>query len=128
MTRRPGHASPPSFRVWMREDGIVELVWSRTAQIHLAEAVAAGEAIAELAGERPVPLLVDTRNAGPQDREARAEFVRRGSHVTAVALIVGSPMSRILGNLYINVSRPAAPTRLFDAEGPAAAWLASAAR
>jgi hypothetical protein len=60
---------------------------------------------------------------GVQDRDARMEFVRRGDLVKAVALIVDSPLNRMMGQFFINVSRPVVSTRLFENETAAAAWL-----
>ena len=33
------------------------------------------------------------------------------------------PLGRMMGNFFINVNKPKAPTRLFDDEAPALAWL-----
>ena len=66
---------------------------------------------------------MDVHDAGPQDRPARVEFVRRGDLVSAVALVVGTPLSRMMGNFFLNVSRPTTPTRLFDDEASGLAWL-----
>jgi hypothetical protein len=51
------------------------------------------------------------------------EFVRRGDLVSAVALVVATPLSRMMGNFFLTVSKPMAPTRLFDDEASALAWL-----
>jgi hypothetical protein len=113
----------PKFRMWLRPDGIVQLVWGPGVAMGLEDAVAAIDAMTELTGGRRSPLLVDRHDAGPQDRPARVEFVRRGDLVAAVALIVATPLSRMMGNFFLNVSKPMAPTRLFDDEASALAWL-----
>jgi hypothetical protein len=89
----------------------------------LEDAIAATEAMAQLTGGRRSPLLVDSHDIGPQDRPARTEFARRGDLVSAVALIVGTPLSRLMANFFLSVSKPVAPTRLFDDEASALAWL-----
>ena len=89
----------------------------------LDDAVAATDAMATLTGGREHPLLVDAHDAGPQDRPARMEFARRSDLVSAVALIVNTPLSRMMGNFFLSVSKPVAPTRLFDDEPSAVAWL-----
>lgn len=113
----------PKFRMWLRPDGIVQLVWAPRATMGLEDALAATGAMAQLTDGRPTPLLVDTHDGGPQDRPARAEFARRADLVSAVALIVGTPLSRMMGNFFLSVSKPMAPTRLFDDEASALAWL-----
>jgi hypothetical protein len=89
----------------------------------LEDAIAATDAMSKLTGGQRSPLLVDTHDAGPQDRPARMEFVRRGDLVSAVALVVATPLSRMMGNFFLTVSKPMAPTRLFDDEASALAWL-----
>lgn len=79
--------------------------------------------MAHLAGRRRSPLLVDARDGGPMDRPARTEFARRGDLVAAVALLVRSPLSRIVANFFLSVARPMAPTPLFDDEAAALDWL-----
>jgi len=123
MDRDSGTFSHVKFRMWLRPDGIVHLVWAARVAIVVEDAVAAIEAMTQLTGGRRSPLLVDTRTIGPQDRSARTEFVRRGDLVSAVALIVGTPLSRMMGNFFLSVSKPMAPTRLFDDEASALVWL-----
>jgi hypothetical protein len=118
-----GLITRPKFRMWLRSDGIVQLVWAPRVAMGLEDALAATEAMAKLTGGRQSALLVDAHDVGPQDRPARSEFARRGDLVSAVALIVGTPLSRMMGNFFLAVSRPMAPTRLFDDEVSALAWL-----
>ncbi len=66
---------------------------------------------------------MDVHDGGPQERPARIEFARRGDLVSAVALVVGTPLSRMMGNFFLSVSRPMAPTRLFEDEASELAWL-----
>ena len=117
----------PKFRMWLRPDGIVHLVWAPRVGIALEDARAATEAMTQLTGGRRSPLLVDTREVGPMDRPARTELSRRGDLVTAVALIVGTPLSRMMGNFFLSVAKPMAPTRLFDEEATALDWLRESA-
>lgn len=111
------------FRMWVRPDGIVELAWAPHIPSGLEDAVAAIEAMSELMGGKPGSLLVHTENAGPQDRAARMEFIRRQEVVAAVALLVGNPLSRMMATFFINVSRPDVPIRLFEDADAAGAWL-----
>jgi hypothetical protein len=111
------------FRVWLRPDGIVQLVWAPRVTMVLEDALAATEAMGQLTGGRRSPLLVDAHDVGPQERPARTEFTRRGDLVSAVALVVGTPLSRMMGNFFLAVSKPVAPTRLFEDEASALAWL-----
>jgi hypothetical protein len=111
------------FRMWLRPEGIVQLEWNPGATMGLEDALAAVDALIQITGGIAGPLLVDSRLAGPQDRPARMEFVRRADLVTAVAIVVGTPLSRMMGNFFVSVNRPTAPTRLFDDVASASAWL-----
>jgi hypothetical protein len=111
------------FRMWLRPDGIVQLVWVPQTTALLEDATAALEAMAQLTGGRQRPLLIDMRYTGPQDRSARAEWTSRTDLSSAVAMVVGTQLSRMMGNLFIRVNRPPFPTRLFDNEASAVAWL-----
>jgi hypothetical protein len=118
-----GVITHPKFRIWLRPDGIVAMVFAPRIATDLADALAAVEAMAQLTRGRRSPLLVNLHGAGPQDRPARAEFARRDDLVSAVALIVDTPLSRVLGNFFLSVNKPLFPTRLFDNEASALAWL-----
>ena len=123
MEHDSGVITHTKFRIWLRPDGIVQVVLTSRATMVLEDVIAALEAMAQLTGGRRSPLLMDLHDVSPQDRSVRMEFARRGDLVSAVALIVDTPLSRVMGNLFINVSRPPMPTRLFDNEASALAWL-----
>jgi hypothetical protein len=123
MSDDPGVISHPKFRMWLRPDGIVQVVWVPRTRALLEDATAALEALEQLTGGRRSPLLVDMRDTGAQDRATRAEWTRRSDLQSATALIVDTPLSRIVGNLFISASRGPTPTRLFDDEASALAWL-----
>lgn len=111
------------FRMWLRPDGLVELTWVPHVPSGLDDAVAAIDAMSRLTEGRAAPLLVHTTDAGPQDRAARMEFIRRQEIVSAVALLVGNPLSRMMATFFVNVSRPDVPTRLFEHHADAVEWL-----
>jgi hypothetical protein len=115
----------PKFRMWLRPDGIVQLVWAPKTTVLVEDATAALEAMAQLTGGRRSPLLVDMHDTGSLDRPTRTEFTRRGDLQTAAALIVGTPLSRVMANFILGVSKPPFPVRLFDNEASAVAWLQS---
>jgi hypothetical protein len=123
MDDETGAIAHPKFRIWLRQDGIVQLVWAPRSILCLEDATAALEGMAQLTGGRRSPLLVDMRETGQLDRPARAEFASRSDLHAAVALVVGTPLSRATGNFFLRVSKPLFPTRLFDNEASAVAWL-----
>jgi hypothetical protein len=123
MTSEPAEVTSEKFRMWLRPDGIVQLVWNPRVHILDADAKDATAAMARLTGSRRAGLLVNAHNTLSMERSAREEFVQRADLVTAVALVVATPLSRLMGNFFIAVNSPTAPTRLFDDEESALAWL-----
>ena len=123
MDHDSGVITHPKFRMWLRPDGIVQLVWAPRTTVLLENVTAALEAMAGLTGERRSPLLVDARDTGPLDRPTRAELTRRSDLQAAVALIVGTPLTRVMANFFLSVNKPVFPTRMFDDEASAVAWL-----
>lgn len=113
----------PKFRMWLDPDGVVQMTWVSKAVIGLEDATAAIAVMTELTGGRRSPLLVDLHEGGQPSRLARLEFTSHDDLVSAVALIVGTPLSRVMGNFFLSVSRPSYPVRLFDDEASALAWL-----
>ncbi len=94
-------------------------MWAPGESLGFDDVVAAMEAMSVLTGGHPHPTLALAREGGALDRRARAELSRRSDLQSAVAIVVGTPLSRISGNLLIAVNQPAMPTRLFDDEGTA---------
>lgn len=78
-----------------------------------------------VAGGEKRPTLSDIRAMGGSSVEARREV--SGPEMLAVvermALLVGSPATRMTGNFFLRVTRPPYPTRLFSDEAAARRWL-----
>ena len=62
------------------------------------------------------------RHARGIERSARVLYAASTTSV-AVALLVGSPLTRVIGMFFMGLNRPATPTRLFTSEPEALAWL-----
>ena len=123
MSDDPSAITHPKFRMWLGPGGVVQMTWVSQAVIGLEDAIAAIAAMAELTGGRRSPLSVDLHDGGKPSRPARIEFTRHDDLVSAVGLIVGTPLSRVMGNFFVSVTRPPYPMRLFDDEASALAWL-----
>ena len=112
-------------RNWLREDGILQSATLPGASQSLADAHKNTAAYARLTGGQRLPLLMDLRSvSGPLHREARestgAEYARV---VSATALLVGSPVGRVIGTFVLRLNRPVSPIRIFTSEPEAVAWL-----
>jgi hypothetical protein len=83
-------------------------------------------ACARLAEPDKKPLLVDMRAARPLLPEVRHYYT--GEHLdssfAAFGLLVrGTPLGRMMGNVYLRIARPGIPTRIFSDETKALTWL-----
>jgi hypothetical protein len=107
--------------IWIGDDGIVRVIIKPGARIGIDEAHEPFSAIPQ-ASEGLSPILVDIRRMHSIDRQARAFFREREGR-SALALIVGSPLTRAIGNFAIGIDRPKVPTRLFTSAEEAHAWL-----
>ena len=123
MDRDSGVIAGTKFRTWLRPDGVVHLTWASQVEIGLEDAIEAIQAMTELTGGRRTPLLVDPRGNRAVARSARRELAGCDSLASAVALIVGSPLSRMMGEFFLTVNKPRFPMRLFGDEGSAVTWL-----
>ena len=76
-----------------------------------------------LADGRMRPLLSDLRDAAPTRRATRQIYANGLTFVSAQAAVVGSMFSRVNANIFLRVVRPRYPTRVFNDEAAAEAWL-----
>ncbi len=111
----------------MREDGIVEVRAKPMAVQTLEAAKEEMASIAKFAGDQgSVPVLVDVRNAKGIARDARnyySDSEETQATCRRVALLIGSPVSMVMGTVMLGLSKPKAPLKLFTDEKAAIRWL-----
>ena len=114
--------------VWGDEGGVI---WMRfkPCEVHtLEDAIAVVKAHNTLAGETPAPVIADIREVSVgADRLAREYYVSEESSRLKIgmAMLVNSPLQRMLGNVFFRINRPPYPSKMFSDEGKALAWLDS---
>lgn len=110
--------------LWMA-NGILRARFHRGAEVDVADARVNLEVSARLTSGQSARALIDMRLVKSQTSEARALFSGPAAArvAWAVALVVDSPLSRVLGNFYLRFNRPEALTRLFSSEVEAERWL-----
>jgi hypothetical protein len=73
---------------------------------------------------RSYPQLIDVTGIKSITKEAREYLATEGTKlVKAGAFIVGSPLNKMLGNIFLFINTPEVPTKLFTDEGKAKEWL-----
>jgi hypothetical protein len=112
-------------RIGLRADGLLCFYAAPGMVLTLERAQCLLRAGLTLIGGQPRPTFVHMQEVARVDREARAYFAS-DEYLTLssqTALIVGSPVSRVIGNFFVGLNRPKYPIRLFNEEAPAIAWL-----
>ena len=111
----------------MDAEGICRIVILANAEITAENAKQIIAAQAEVMDGQKAPVFTDARQIKNLTHAARTLGVGKESLKInlAVALLIASPVSRILGNLFVNFSHPPFPTRLFTSEASAVEWLKS---
>ena len=114
-----------TVRIWIGDDGIVRMVDIPGAEEVLDDAIENLLAVRNVCEDKEYPTLIDIRELKSITQEARKyyasdETARFGK---ATGLVIGSPMTRGIGNYFIQLNRPALPLKLFTSEGKALDWL-----
>ncbi len=112
-------------KLWVGEDGICRIIHAPGAEVRLQDAQETMVAYLKLNDGERLPLFIDTKTMKSISREARHFYAgeEAAKCASAVALIVGTPVSKVLGNFYLGLSNPHLPSRLFTSEDEALEWL-----
>ncbi|MBP7808422.1 MAG: hypothetical protein KA163_03955 [Bacteroidia bacterium] len=113
------------YWTWMGEDGIARTKVKPDIDITLNHALENTEVVTSFFKDKKFPILIDSRGIKSMSREAREHFSTRGrdSKTNSFGIVIKSPLSRVVGNFFLGINKPAVPTRLFDNEHDALEWL-----
>ncbi len=114
-----------SYWTWMGDDGIACTKVKPLAEVTLKEAQENSKAVNSFYKEKKYPLLIDSRNIKSITKEARDHFSiqNRETNITSFAVLIDSPLSRIIGNFFMGLNKPSIPAKLFTNEKEAIEWL-----
>ncbi len=106
------------------EDGIIRAA-NRILDVTLDDIKQFAEDLVKLSGGKKLLIFNDMRKIRSITREARlfASSAEAVQVVGAVALFIGSPISKVIGNFFLGINKPPYPTRLFTTEAEALSWL-----
>ena len=122
----PSHAIEVTcYHTWQDENGMVRTRIKPGSEVTLKEAKENSDAVNSFYRGKKFPLLIDARGIKSMTRDARNQFSTRGrdSGAMAFAIIIDSSISKVIGNFFMGINKPAVPTRLFDNEEEAEKWL-----
>ncbi|HTA61857.1 MAG TPA: STAS/SEC14 domain-containing protein [Bacteroidia bacterium] len=113
------------YWTWMGVDGIARTKVKPQAEVTLKESKENSEAVNGLYKNKKFPLLIDARQIKSITKEARDHFSiqNRSTNINSFAVIIESPLSRIIGNFFMGLNKPSVPAKLFNNEQDAIAWL-----
>ncbi len=110
-----------------RADGIFEVRMKDGSVENLSMAKSNTELGSVLIGDSiPAPMLLVCGGMLELTSDARAYYSesRQAHHnVSRLAIVMDSYVSRVIGNLFIGIGKPAMPVKLFTGEDKAIAWL-----
>ena len=80
---------------------------------------------AEMVHYQPRPLLCDLTNVVKMTQDCRNHFAgsEHAKTFSKAALIVTSPISRLIGNFFLGLNKPLKPTKLFTSKEEGLRWL-----
>lgn len=109
----------------VREDGILHAEVLPDALVTLDDARESFASIPKPPDGSKQLLMVDFRKLKGMTREARAFYAgdEPSRALAAIAIVVSSPLSRVVGSFFLGLNRPRMPTRLFTSESEAISWL-----
>jgi hypothetical protein len=116
----------PSFKVSLEEKGVIAIRIQPQSACDKEGVMAIIDAMHKLSNGDPFVVMANIKQLVGMTADARAYVRKEGfsiPHMNKIALIVGNPLSRVVGSFYIGLSRPPMPVKLFDTEEKAKGWL-----
>ncbi len=82
------------------------------------------DAMVDITKRRKVPMVADLSKIASATREVREYYASDAAAavVTAVAIVVGNPVTRIIGSFFLRINRPPYPTAMFTSVDKAVDW------
>lgn len=118
-----GHFENKYAKFWINE-GILYFIYKPRNFINLKAAEKIVKDRLNLQNEKAYPVLCDLRSVKKTEKPARDYLADKGSILaTAVALIIEKPYSSILGESFLELSKPDIPTRMFTTKVSALEFL-----
>jgi len=112
-------------KIWLGEDGVLRLIYSSGAKVTLTDVKENVVVASKIINGKRRPALTDFRGLKSMTREARVYYSGEevAKYVNAGAVLIGSPVSKIIGNFFLGLNKSIIPNRLFTSESAAIEWL-----
>ena len=112
-------------RITLSADGIIYQEYKENINLTVEDSRKEIGVYSELYQGKKRPVLIDIRNVKTVSRESRQFYAGEepARFLSAAALIIGNPVSRIMGNFFMGINKTVMPVRLFADPKEAAKWL-----
>ena len=111
--------------IWLDQDGIIHYKVLPGVEVTIDDTREYVKIQCGLTKNKKVLNLTDLREVKSITHEAReylsGEEVERIT--AACALLIGSPVSKVIGNFFLGINKPPYPIKIFTTEEKAAEWL-----
>ena len=113
-------------KVYMYDNGIMHQVYHDAIHIDIEDSMKEMEIYRnEFCTQGARPILVDITNVKSVCKESRGIYSSQDTALifSKAALLVGNPVSRIIGNFYLGLNKSAMPVQMFTVAEEAMDWL-----
>jgi hypothetical protein len=112
-------------KIWIGADGIMYISAIPESDVVIDDAVENVAVSIKMAKGKKYPALVNMKKVRSITRDAREYFAGEEARkpVINLAMLVGSPLSEMMGNLFMKLSKPQFSTKMFTSEEKAIEWL-----
>jgi hypothetical protein len=109
------------------DDGILYTLCFPETTMELKDGIDSTRISLKMVNEVPLPLLCDLSEVTKMTIECRKHFSGKehAKSFSKAALLVSSPISRIIGIFFMGLNKPMKPTILFTDKSKAIKWLKS---
>lgn len=114
-----------SFISFDEEEGFLRVVVKPDCEMGVEDARIDMKANLALTNSLKVPVMVDIRKLKYHSKEVRDFYASKevAESIDAMAIVVESIATRMIGNFFIKINRPYFPTKMFDNQFLAEQWL-----
>ena len=112
--------------IWLDNKGICHQVYLPDSFLTIEDSKKELQIFSELSSGKKLPVLIDLNGLNSIPRECRTYYAsdKTAAILSAVALLVGTHKSRVIGNFFIGLNKSLMPVKLFTSEDKALKWLA----
>lgn len=112
------------FAEYWLEDGVLFFVYKPGTHMNLEAAKQVVKDRLAVQNGESYPVFCDMRGVRDSDKPARDYLAKEGSSlVRSVAVLTDSPVTKIMLNFYLTISKPLIPTKMFTDRNQALQYL-----